>query len=168
MGTWDKGLDLEKSLSMLQERIRSAEGAEYTYLAVLLTQAANGSRIGEALKAIQGFIETCEREQRVRIEKRKDGAERLIIIPSLVNVKKLDSAALNLARIKVYANRKLKINTHSLRYAWITSQVKKNVNPGIIASITGHKNLNMLIHYIQKKQGEEYLRDQLQSTLEVS
>ncbi|MEM3675070.1 MAG: hypothetical protein QXG08_06325 [Candidatus Methanomethyliaceae archaeon] len=163
MGTWDKGLDLEETLQLLQEKLKMADGAEYTYLAVLVTQAINGSRVGEALEAMQKFIDTGEMEQRVKVEKRKDGAERLIIVPSQIERGRLDRGALDLARIKVYANRKLKINTHSLRYAWITSQVKKNVNPGIIASITGHKNLNMLIHYIQKKQGEEYLRQQTRS-----
>ncbi|MEM2079409.1 MAG: integrase [Candidatus Bathyarchaeia archaeon] len=160
MGTWDKGLDLEETLQLLQEKLKIADGAEYTYLAVLFTQAINGSRVGEALTAVQNFVETDQREQRVRIEKRKDGAERLIIIPSIIERSRLTPEALSLPRIKQYARRKLRINTHSLRYAWITAQVKKNINPGIIASITGHKNLNMLINYIQKKQAEEYLRQQ--------
>ncbi len=159
MGTWDKGLELGSIIPTLKEELGKAERSEYTYLAVLLTQALNGCRVGEALAAIQDFAKTGQRELRVRIEKRKDGAERLIIIPE-VEREKIDPCV-KLAAIKMYAIRKLKINTHSLRYAWITSQAKGNVNPAIIASITGHKNLNMLMRYIQKKQGEEYLRRQI-------
>lgn len=167
MGTWDKGLDLGSTVARLKERLNKAEGSEYTYLAVLLTQACNGCRVGEALASIKDFAKTGQRELRVRIEKRKDGAERLIIIPVVVEREKVDPGV-KLAAVKMYAIRRLKINTHSLRYAWITSQAKENVNPAIIASITGHKNLNMLMHYIQKKQGEEYLRRQLQTAQGVS
>jgi len=162
MGTWDKGLELESVVARLREGLGKAEGAEYTYLAVLLTQACNGCRVGEAFSAVQGFAKTGQRELRVKVEKRKDGAERLIIIPSEIERGKIDFTV-KLAAIKMYAIRNLNINTHSLRYAWITSQVKNNVNPGLIAAITGHKNLNMLMHYIQKKQGEEHLRRQLQA-----
>ncbi|MGB9881065.1 MAG: tyrosine-type recombinase/integrase [Anaerolineae bacterium] len=168
VGTWDKGLELEKVLGLLREKLKTSEGAEYSYLAVLITQARNGCRVGEALAGVLAFAESGAREQRVRIEKRKDGAERLVIIPAEVERERLDKQSLRLASVKMYAKRKLGINTHSLRYAWITAQAKDNVNPAIIASITGHKNLNMLMHYIQKKQGEECLRAQLQSTLEVS
>jgi integrase len=167
MGTWDKGLELEQVISKLKEELSRAEGAEYTYLAVLLTQSLNGCRVGEAFSAVQDFAKTGQRELRVKVEKRKDGAERLIIIPPEVQRAKID-LNVKLANVKMYAIRKLKINTHSLRYAWITYQVKNNVNPGMIAAITGHKNLNMLMHYIQKKQGEEYLRRQLRMTQGVS
>lgn len=158
MGTWDRGLDLEEVLGLLREKLKSSEGAEYSYLAVLITQARNGCRVGEALAGVLAFAESGAREQRVRVEKRKDGAERLIIIPPEVQREKLEPQSLRLASVKMYTQRKLGINTHSLRYAWITAQAKDNVNPAIIASITGHKNLNMLMHYIQKKQGEERLR----------
>ncbi len=161
MGTWDMGLELGNILDLLRERMKSAEGAEYAYLVVLLVQAANGCRVGEALSAVVSYARTGQREQKVRVEKRKDGAERLVIIPAEVERERLDPQSLKLYNVKMYAKRKLGINTHSLRYAWITAQVKNNVNPGMIAAITGHKNLNMLMHYIQKKQGEEYLRQSL-------
>ncbi|MBC7113219.1 MAG: hypothetical protein H5T34_04265 [Candidatus Methanomethyliales bacterium] len=162
MGTWDKGLKLEEVLELLRERLKAAQDFEYSYLAVLLTQAMNGCRIGEALTAIVAFANSGQREQRIKVEKRKDGAERLVIIPAEITRERLEVQGLKIANVKMYAKRKLGINTHSIRYAWITSQAIKNVNPAIIASITGHKNLNMLIHYIQKKQGEEYLRQLLQ------
>lgn len=161
MGTWDRGLDLEQAVNLLRGRLKSEDPSEHSYAAVLLTQAANGCRVGEALAAIEGFAKTGIREQRVRVEKRKDGAERLIIIPGEIEREKI-IPGLKLANVKMYAQRKLKINTHSLRYAWITAQARNNVNPAIIASITGHKNLSMLLHYIQKKQGEEYLRNLMQ------
>lgn len=161
MGTWDKGLELEGILDLLRERIKSAEGAEYSYLAVLLTQASNGCRVGEAIEALKQFEATGNREARVTVEKRRDKAERLIVIPQQIDRALIVKEDLVKSRVKMYAKRKLGINTHSLRYAWITAQVKNNVNPGMIAAITGHKNLNMLMHYIQKKQGEEYLRQSL-------
>jgi len=167
MRTWDRGVQLQQTIGLLQAKLRDATNPEYTYLAVLLTQAINGCRVGEAIEAIKKYAETGSHEQRVRVEKRRDEAERLVIIPSDVS-KSLDSSALDKARVKMYAKRKLGINTHSLRYAWITAQAQNNVNPAIIAAITGHKNLNILMHYIQKKQGEEYLRQLIQTTRRVS
>lgn len=157
MGTWDKGLDLNGILVLLREKLKSSTEAEYSYAAVLFTQALNGCRVGEALDAVNKFRSTGLREQKVRVEKRKDGTERLVIVPNEVERERI-IPDLKPANVKMYARRKLKINTHSLRYAWITAQARNNISPAIIASITGHKNLSMLLHYIQKKQGEEYLR----------
>lgn len=158
MGTWDKGLEHGKILGLLKEKLKSADGPEYSYAAVLFVQAANGCRVGEALSAVVSYANTGQRELKVRVEKRKDGAERLVIIPAEVEREKLNPQNLKLYNIKMYAQRKLKINTHSLRYAWITAQARNRVSPAIIAAVTGHKNLNMLMHYIQKKEGEEHLR----------
>jgi len=53
--------------------------------------------------------------------------------------------------------RRLGINAHSLRYAFITYMLRKGVSPSIIVAITGHKNLNMILKYTEKKAAESIL-----------
>ncbi len=51
------------------------------------------------------------------------------------------------------------INTHSLRYAFITKFAEMNVSPQLIGKMTGHINLNHLITYVQEKSASKYLKD---------
>ena len=50
---------------------------------VLLVQLRNGARIGEAIEAVKEFCESNGRavSVRVRIEKRKEGDTRLMVLP---------------------------------------------------------------------------------------
>jgi len=161
---WDKGLDFAKTrqklCDMLSQASRACAGGEldyrYTYLAAMCTQLENGSRVGEAVGALRAFAATGERRQYVLVEKRRDKQHRLVTIPPYIQRELVDPSACVIYRIKNFASR-LGMNTHSLRYAWITSMASRGVNPAIIASITGHKSLNMLLHYIQARQGEELL-----------
>jgi site-specific recombinase XerD len=53
----------------------------------------------------------------------------------------------------------LNINTHSLRYAYITYLLRQNVNPAIVSKIIKHSRLDTLLHYVQEKVGESVLRE---------
>lgn len=57
-----------------------------------------------------------------------------------------------------YLHRRLGINARSLRYAFITYMLRKRVSPSIIAAITDHKNLNMILKYTERKKTEKVLR----------
>ena len=65
--------------------------------------------------------------------------------------------------IEVYARKAYGINCHSLRYSGITSLLKKNVSPVIIAKITGHKKLDQLIEYAQQIEADRVQREQIAS-----
>lgn len=102
---------------------------------------------------------------RVRVEKRKDNAERLIVIPTVIPKRLLEGACHWLEGVEdpstalsIYSLRTYGFNTHSLRYAFITKMVKNGVQPSVIAKITGHKTLSHIITYTEAKEAEEILR----------
>ncbi len=57
-------------------------------------------------------------------------------------------------RLKMECLRLLGINTHTLRYSYITYLIRKGYNPSLIAKITHHSNLNYILTYTQRKQAE--------------
>jgi integrase len=158
-------------LRLLEERLETAKSdKEYTYLAALYVQLRNGCRVSEAARALLLFARTGSRKLRIPVSKRKDRAERLVLIPPLIELKRvawlaeefkrrpLDKATRALAlRLKVFSLRELGINTHSLRYAFITYLASQGVSPQLIAKITGHARLDYILHYTQRLAAEDLL-----------
>jgi len=165
---WDKGIDYETTYSKILKHMTKAKYPHACYDAILLTQLRNGSRVSEAVRSFKEFLSTKSIEISVRVSKRKDNAQRLMIIPrELINTninidicKELlslnDTALIN--RVKTYAKRVYDFNTHSLRYAFITHLLKQGINPAVVSKITGHKNLGYILTYTQEKAGVEILR----------
>ena len=155
------------------------------YTAILLTQLVNGSRVIEALEALIKFYETGEKEVDVRVEKSRKERYRTMVIPDIINKKDLKAVAYYLERLREefyqmknaegakrqelrrkiaskishFARKHFGINTHSLRYAFITHMAKKGVSPQIIARITRHTRLDMLITYTQEQIAKDLLRE---------
>ena len=182
-GTWDMGLDYletRKKLARALEDIRKKDGTraltQRLYLMILLTQVRNGSRIGEAID----FLKLCyqekiykkkQREGYVRVEKRSDNAERLMVIPEELNqtdfrvtegifYEKYQKGKKHfVATVSTWIKRKMGYNTHSLRYAYISYLGKKGYPAQIIAKITKHKQLNMILNYTQEIQANQILRE---------
>jgi len=144
----------------------------------MLIQLYNGSRVGEAsafaVQWARHYLKTRNPEYRakIKVEKRRDGAERLMAFPIKVRIpeEKLHAAAEYLAsvdpvklknRVKVYAVKTIGINTHSLRYAFITHMLEQGVSPALIAKITGHAKLDYILHYTQRRKAEELLLEEL-------
>ena len=156
---------------MLEDKLETARSdKEYTYLAALYIQLRNGCRVSEAARALLVFAKTGSRKLRVPVAKRKDKLERLVLIPPQIELKRvawlaedfkrkpLDKAARQLAaRVKVFSLQRLGINTHSLRYAFVTYLAEQGVAPQLIARITGHKRLDYIVHYTQRLAAEELL-----------
>ena len=100
----------------------------------------------------------------MRVRKRRDGYERLMILPEELKIQDIAVCREILPRgnatlrVKVYAKKVLGINTHSLRYARITHMLRNNISPSIVAKITGHKKLDYILTYTQIKTAEEALR----------
>jgi len=172
---WDhaseRGLSYGDLLRLLEERLEAAKSdKEYTYLAALYIQLRNGCRVSEAARALLVFAKTGSRKLRVPVSKRKDKLERLVLIPSNVEYRRvswlaeefkrkpLERATKVLAtRVKVFSQRVLGINTHSLRYAFITYLASQGVAPQLIAKITGHARLDYILHYTQRLAAEDLL-----------
>ena len=101
----------------------------------------------------------------MRVRKRRDGYERLMILPEELKIqdiavcREILSRGNAILRVKVYAKKVLGINTHSLRYARITHMLRNNISPSIVAKITGHKKLDYILTYTQIKTAEEALKN---------
>jgi integrase len=167
MTKWDKGVDYEFMYSRLLRKIASVKNnATKCYFAIALIQLRNGSRISEAIRAFKDWIKTNNTELYIRVSKKKKIEDRLMIIPSEVQQYRLLCVDLLDVSDKVLRDRVratlyyyLKLNTHSLRYAFITYLLKNNVNPAIVSKIIKHSRLDTLLHYVQVKESEKVLRE---------
>jgi integrase len=166
---WDRGVDYEKAYKTFAQdlkKFREKRGVKnckrFAFVAVLLTQLRNGLRIGEAINAINKFIDTKERELSVAVEKRKVPTERKVIIPHEItneDIALLKAAQpIKLNSIKIFCARKYKFNTHSLRYSFITHLSKKGYPAQIIAKITKHSRTDFITHYTQQIEADDVLK----------
>ncbi len=152
-------------LAKIREHLGRKAFASYCYACVLLIQLRNGSRVSEAVDAAIKFADQRSNEVYVRVRKRRDGYERLMVLPEELKIQDITvcreilSKGNAVLRVKVYAKKALGINTHSLRYARITHMLRNNVSPSIVTKITEHKKLYYILTYTQIKTAEEALRN---------
>jgi hypothetical protein len=197
-GTWDKGIDYEQIYKTLKKDLEKLKNKEIlykhdykkiTYLITFITQLRNGCRIWEAINAMVNYTLNLDKINwenpiiNIRIEKRKDGATRKIILPKCINeqdIQKVKHVFLNIKkeideqpttqdklktkekiikRFGAWLYKNYGINSHSLRYAYITHLGTKNIPAQVLAKVSGHKNINHLEHYTQSKIGEIILRE---------
>jgi integrase len=162
---WDKGIDYDFYRGWFERNLKHTRSDKrYAYTAILYTQLLNGSRISEAVRAIMEFVKTGSRELKVRLSKRRRDDHRLIIVPELIDRNRCiwicDIGEDRIVkRVKTFCRAKYHVNTHSLRYSFITHLLKINVNPSIIAKITKHSKLDFILTYTQEKEAEKILRE---------
>jgi hypothetical protein len=164
--TWDYSVDFleaKKVLINAYKQLFDLNQMPYeAYVAILLIQLINGARIKEAIRAFKTFVESNQREFQLQAE--KHGNTRYFIIPEVIRNRLAYKSILTIsddkleARIRMFARKYLKCNTHSLRYALISFLAKNATDPALIAKITGHKKLDRIIQYTQTKDAVEILR----------
>jgi integrase len=164
--TWDYSVDFleaKKVLTNAYKQLFDLNLMPYeAYVAILLIQLLNGSRIKEAIRAFKRFIESGERE--FQLQAQKHGNMKPFVIPDVIKNRQTYRLILTIsddkleARIRMFALKYLKCNTHSLRYALISHLAKEAVDPAIIAKITGHTKMERIIQYTQTKDAIEILR----------
>lgn len=164
--TWDYSVDFleaKKVLTNAYKQLYDMGLMPYElYVAILLTQLVNGSRIRESIRAFKTFVETGERE--FQLQSQKKGNLRFFVIPSVIRQRTTYRIVLTMDekqledRIRKFASRYLRVNTHSLRYAFISYLAKNYVDPAVIAKVTGHKRLDRIITYTQTKEAVDILR----------
>lgn len=163
MGSWDRGVEYEYILNKLIRLINTEKSNKNKcYASILLIQLVNGGRISEAVRGYKEYLKTGKTELRVRVSKKKQEDLRLMIIPNNVvkcyDVSEIGDKELR-DRVIYYCRKKLKVNTHSLRYSFITYLLRNNVSPAIISKITHHAKLDLILHYTQQKTAEGLLRN---------
>lgn len=161
-GTWDRNLEFKSVKAHLEWRMKRAKNPKtYSCLAALYIQLHNASRVSESVDALNQFIATGGREQTVRVRKKKvkenkPPETRKIIIPELID--RTRCVPRTPLQVAVFAQKRLGINTHSLRYAPITYwSLEKRIPPQILAKITHHSSLDTLVKYIQQKMADRFL-----------
>lgn len=165
---WDRNLDFNEQKARLAELIRTTRKRRLkTMYCILYVQLVNGARISETLDACLLYAKNGNREQRVRARKRKDRYMRLVVIPAIVrrypqvrpallDMQKKYSDFLGVA--KQFSRRYLKYNSHAQRYAFIGGATAGGMPAQAIAKVTGQKTLDMILHYTQRRAGEDGLR----------
>jgi len=164
--TWDYSVDFLEAKKVLMSAYKQLYNLNLmpyeAYVAILFIQLTNGARIGEAIRAFKTFVESGQREFYLKAE--KHGNTRFFIIHDVIKNRLAYKSILTIsddkleARIRMFALKYLKCNTHSLRYALISFLAKNATDPAIIAKITGHKDYRYIVGYTQTKDAIEILR----------
>jgi integrase len=173
--SWDYNLDFKSTYKLLVSEISDIRRIlnsgnitinkikKFTNLIVGLTQLRNGSRVGEAIEGIKIFcIDKSKRVSQVRVQKRKDDYFRKIVLPDEIAKEDLDvinnyvlerseNKVLFVVSLSKFFQKHFKFSTHALRYSWISYMAYLNEPAQLIAKVTGHKTLNLILHYTQRK-----------------
>jgi Phage integrase family. len=163
--TWDKNIEYDIFLAKLIKHYRKAKGKSKCYLSISILQLTNGLRARESISAFKRFIETGERKFNIKVLKQKKDKLRPVKIPDVIeNQDRVECEEfLNIDdmtirdRYRAWLYKYFKVNTHSLRYAFVTKMVELGLNPVVISQITGHSELKYLLTYTHKHLGEKAL-----------
>jgi Phage integrase family. len=161
---WDKGVDFESVLKLiLKNRAYAREFVRPRLLRainVALIQLVNGLRISEALECYYKFLITKERHITVRVRKSRD-RYRVCIIPEIIDNTDIaltrNLRPVTVSSIKTIIYKRLGVNTHSLRYAFINKLLASGVDVATVSKIVAHKKLDTLLTYVQEKRAREEL-----------
>jgi len=161
-GSYAKNVDFQEAFKKIFKALRDhIEDKKYNKALkdfILLVQLANGMRISEAIEATKKIIENETYE--LQLEALKGGEARIVRVPPQVpknwisKLKKADKWPSKDAVI-MYCKRTFGVNTHALRHSFITYMAKKGIPPQLIARMTGHKKLDMILRYTSKAKAEE-------------
>jgi|GEM_PF-610793 len=120
---------------------------------IALIQLRNGLRASEAIKAFETWISSKKTEFEVEA---KGGVMRPVIIPKIISrfyptlkeARKIGGEIKKKAYI-AWMQRKIKVNSHTLRYAFIRKMVELNVPADVISKVIGHKSVEGTYYYEQ-------------------
>ncbi len=170
-GTWDVGISYpearEKILKFIKEQKKKGtktSGLKIAKALVLLIMLRNGSRISEAIEAAKKFVSEGKREVYVRVAKRKDNAQRLMILPEEATEEMMKELGKYVDKmypelLAMFARKNLGINTHTLRHAFSTYMVlDMGIAPEIVSRLQGRKDARSLYEYMQENRAEDVLR----------
>jgi hypothetical protein len=174
VGMWDKGLNYEETFNRIAlVHLASKRKETRTYSAILLVQARNGSRIGESVKCFKEWVATGKKVLEIPLEKKKKKdpnkppETRLFYIPKILLqenreeykwVLEVDDKVLK-QRVVVFCRNAFGFNSHSLRYSFVTYELKKGVNVGLVSQMLGHSDMRPLIAYVQTKEANKELEE---------
>jgi len=163
--TWIQGnldyKELYEKLILLHTKSRKEVKA---YTAILLFQLKNGLKLLEAIRAFKSWLSAGYDEFQVPLAKRRKYFDtRIVFTPRILQkeagerekyVWVLDISDKVLAnRVKAFCKNHLKINTTSLKYAFIEELLKK-IDAASVRSILKYQDLKKLIDFEERIKGE--------------
>jgi len=169
---WDKGLDYDELKCLIRDKLEEVESCSgkreeklLTYWSILAVQLSNGLRISEAIDAVREFARSGKRELTVKVRKKRTKEEkRPVRIPKLIKDWYRDVIREYVfddkieRRIVAWAS-KHGINTHSVRYAWITKKLRDGHNPAIVAKAVRHSRIDIILLYTQKIKADRLIEE---------
>jgi len=158
---WDRGITFESLLAQLMNLYNQYTFAFFTdrgvriarklcYSAIGLIQLRNGLRAQEAIDSFYYWLETKEKVFYIRAK--KHGEERPVKIPAMLKYPDLFEASRLAGKITMRAygkwvERKLGVNTHTLRYAFIRKLLDLEVPGDKISLVLGHRKPDTTYEY---------------------
>ena len=130
-------------------------------LAIAIIQLTNGARVSEAIEGYGEWIRTGRTEVEVRVRKKKNPETRKIVIPTFLREYRTILRSKRIpTRQAVFdlLNRRYGINTHTLRYTWITWHTE-TLSPAYISQIIRHGSIDMLLKYLSKRKADKLLEE---------
>jgi hypothetical protein len=157
-----------------QGNITGKKLKKFCYLVIGLIQIRNGARIGEVAEAMKLFCNgSHNRDVETLVQKRKDEYYRQIVLPGEITAADINyikpviderfgkdwqgraanqNKMLFVQTVSRFFKNTFGFSTHALRYCFISFMaVTKKLQPNVIAKITGHRTLDMILNYTNKK-----------------
>jgi len=124
----------------------------FLYYSIAYLQLTNGLRSTEAIKGLQTYLK--RKEKIFEIIAGKSKLKRLVIIPPLLSdyydeLKKYSDILdkINKKNYYRFINENLRINPHSLRYAFIDHMLSKGLTPEELVVFMGYSSFKHMINY---------------------
>jgi len=148
---------IKTNLEIEYKKLESGTGSNLDikrllYYAIAMLQVTNGLRSFEAIKGLQIYLRKKEREFSITAGKSK--LERLVIIPPILEeyyneLKKYGEILKNIRKQSYYnfIKNNLRINPHSLRYAFINYMISKGIVPEKLVVYMGYSSFKHMINY---------------------
>ena len=158
-GWYKEKYDYPRLLNMMKRQLKKKPTPS---LAVALIQLTNGARISEALDGYSAWLKTGKVDLEVRVRKKRGSIEyRRIVIPTFLREYRQtlkDKGVPTRQAVYLYLKEKYDVNTHTLRYTWITWHAK-TLSPAYVSQIIRHSKLDMLLRYLSKHEADRLLED---------
>ena len=161
---WYKEIDfndiirkIKTNLEIEYKKLESGTGSNldikrFLYYAIAMLQVTNGLRSSEAIKGLQIFLKRKEREFSITAGKSK--LDRWVIVPPILEeyyneLKKYGEILKNIRKQSYYnfIKNNLRINPHSLRYAFINHMISKGIAPEKLVVFMGYSSFKHMINY---------------------
>lgn len=179
--TWDYNLDYKGTYKIINTEIIQLRKdlnagdisrkniTQFSNLIIGLVQLRNGCRVSEAIQALKIYCRQDNRTCEVKVAKREDNYYRKMVLPEAISSHDLAYISTHVSNFKKrkirnivscvsqYFQKTFNFSTHALRYSFI-SYLSANQEPAqIIARVTGHKSINLILHYTSKKIADQVL-----------